>query len=53
MSMNLSSVLAALSSYGVPLVTGTNIQVVSPQGCTSGLAGPLTRDSTHIVAEAT
>ena len=40
MSMDLSSVLAALSSRGVSSVTGTNIQVASPQGCTPGLAGP-------------
>ena len=40
MSMDLSSVLAALSSHGLPSVTRTNIQVASPQGCTPGLAGP-------------
>ena len=40
MSKDLSSVLAALSSHGVPSVTGTNIQVASLQGCTPGLAGP-------------
>ena len=40
MSMDLSSVLAALSSHGVRSVTGTNIQVASPQGCTPRLAGP-------------
>ena len=39
MSMDVSSVLAALSSHGVPWVTGTNIQVASPRGCTPGLAG--------------
>ena len=40
MSMDLSSILAALTSHGVPLVTGTAIQVASPQRCTPGLAGP-------------
>ena len=40
MSMDLSSVRVALFSHGVPSVTGTNIQVASPQGCTPGLAGP-------------
>ena len=40
MSINLSSVLAPLSSNGVPSVTGTNIQVRSLQGCIPGLAGP-------------
>ena len=40
LSRDLSSILAALSSHGVPLVTGTNIHVASPQGCTPGLAGP-------------
>ena len=40
MGVNLSSVLAPLSSHGVPSVTGTNIKVASRQGCTSGLAGP-------------
>ena len=40
MSMDLSSVFAALFSHGDPLVTGTNIQVASPQGCTPGLARP-------------
>ena len=40
MSMDLSGVLAALSSHGVASATGTNIQVASPQGCTPGLAGP-------------
>ena len=40
MSMDLSSVLAALSSHGVPLVTRTNIQVAFLQGCTPGLANP-------------
>ena len=40
MSMDVSSDLAALSSHGVPWVTGTNIQVASPRGCTPGLAGP-------------
>ena len=40
MSMDLSSVLAALSSHGVLLVTGTNIQVASLQACTPGLGGP-------------
>ena len=39
MTIGLSSVLAALSSHGVLLVTGTNIQV-APQGCTPGQAGP-------------
>ena len=40
MSMDLSSVLAALSSSMVPSVTGTNNQVASPHGCFLGLAGP-------------
>ena len=40
MSMDLSSVLTTPSSHGVPSVTGTCIQVASPQGCTPGLAGP-------------
>ena len=40
MSTDLSSVLAALSSHGVPSVTRTNIQVASPQGRTLDLAGP-------------
>ena len=40
MSMDLPIVLAALSSPVVPSVTGTSIQVASPQGCTPGLAGP-------------
>ena len=39
-SMDLSSVLAAVSFHGVPSVTETNIQVASPQGCTPDLAGP-------------
>ena len=39
-SRNLSSVLADLSSHGVPFVTGTNIQIASPTGCIPGLAGP-------------
>ena len=39
MNMDLSSVLAALTSHGVPSVTGTTIQVASPQGCTPGVAG--------------
>ena len=39
-SMDLSSVLAALSSNGVSAVTGTNIHVASRQGCTLGIAGP-------------
>ena len=40
MSMDLSSVFAAPSSPVVPLVTGTSIQVASPQGCIPSLAGP-------------
>ena len=40
MSMDLSSVLAALSSHGVPSVSATNSQVATPQGCSPGLAGP-------------
>ena len=40
MSMDLCSVLTALFSHGVPFVTGSNIQVASPQGCTPGPAGP-------------
>ena len=40
MSMDLSSVLAALTSPMVPSVTGTNNQVASPHGCLPGLAGP-------------
>ena len=40
MSMDLSSVLTALSSHGVPLVNGTIIQAASPQGCNPGVAGP-------------
>ena len=40
MSMDLPSVLAALSSHRVPSVTGTSIQVASPHACTPGLAGP-------------
>ena len=40
MSMDVSSDLTALSSHRVPSVTGINIQVASPQGCTPGLAGP-------------
>ena len=40
MTMDVSSVLAALSSRGAPSVTGTNIQVATPQGCTPGLANP-------------
>ena len=39
MSIDMSSVLAALSSDGVPSVTGTKIRVASPQVCTRGLAG--------------
>ena len=39
MSMDLSSVLAALSSHGVPSVNGTNMQVASPQGYDPVLAG--------------
>ena len=39
-SMDLSSVLTALSFHGVPSLTRTNIQVASPQGCTPGLADP-------------
>ena len=42
MSMDLSSVPAALSSHGVSWFTGINIQVASLQGCTTGLAGPET-----------
>ena len=40
MSMELSSVLAAPCSHGVPWVTRTNMVVVAPQGCTLGPAGP-------------
>ena len=40
MSMDLSTVFVALSSHGVPSVTGTNIRVASPQGCTPVLASP-------------
>ena len=40
MSMDLPSVLAALSSPMGPWVTGTSIRVVSSQGCNPGLAGP-------------
>ena len=40
MSMDLSSVLAALTSPMVPSVTGPINQVASPHGCLSGLAGP-------------
>ena len=40
MSMDLSSVLATLLSPVFPSVTGTSIQVASPQGCIPGLAGP-------------
>ena len=40
MSMDLPSVLAALSSQGVPSVTGTNIQVASLEGCYPSLAHP-------------
>ena len=40
MSMDLSSVLAALTSPMVPSVTGTNNQVASPHGCLRGLASP-------------
>ena len=59
MSMDLSSVLDALTSSRVSSVTGTTIQMASPQGCTPGLAGPEPsgtsnhRDSTYMVAEAT
>ena len=40
MRMDLPSVLAARSSPVVPSVTGTSIQVASPQDCTPGLASP-------------
>ena len=40
MTMDLPNDLAALPSPMVPSVTGTSIQVASPQGCTRGLAGP-------------
>ena len=40
MSMDLPSVLAALSSPMVPSVTRTSTQVASPHGCIPGLAGP-------------
>ena len=40
MSIDLSSVLAALASPMVPSVTGTNNQVASPHGCLPGLATP-------------
>ena len=40
MCTDFSSVLAALTSHGAPSVTGTTIEVASPQGCTAGLAGP-------------
>ena len=40
MSMDLSSVLAALSSPMVPSVSGIINQVVSPHSCLAGLAGP-------------
>ena len=40
LSMELSSVLAALSSYGVLWVTGTNIQFASPQCSIPGVANP-------------
>ena len=40
MSMNLSSVLAALSSPMVPSGTGTNNQLASLHGCIPGSAGP-------------
>ena len=39
MSMDLSSVPAAFTSHGLPSVTGTTIEVASPQACTPGLAG--------------
>ena len=39
MSMDVSSVLAALSSHEVLSVTGTKFQVAFPQGCTPGVAG--------------
>ena len=53
MSMDLSSVLAALFSPMAPSFTGTNIQVASPQGCTPGLAslppsGPLNYPGQHL-----
>ena len=38
--MDLSSFHAALSSRGVPSVTGTSIQAASLQGCIPGLANP-------------
>ena len=38
MSMDLSSVLAALTLNGVPSVAARTIQMASPQGCTSGPA---------------
>ena len=40
MSIELSSVLTALTSPMVPSVTGTNNQVASPHGCFPGLTGP-------------
>ena len=40
MSMDLCSVLAALTPIGVPSVTGTPIQVASLQGWTPGLGSP-------------
>ena len=53
MSMDLSSVLTALSSPMVPSVTGTNNQVASPHGCLLGLAGcepsgPLINPGQHL-----
>ena len=57
MSMDLSSVLATFTSHGVPPVTGTTIQVASPQGYTAVLAGlspaapSFTRDSNYMAAE--
>ena len=47
MSMDLSRVLATISSHGIPSVTGTNIQVASPQGCTPGLACPEPSGTLH------
>ena len=40
MGMDLSSVLAAVTSSGVLSFTGKTIQVASPQGCTRRPAGP-------------
>ena len=38
--MDLSSVPAAVTSPGVPSVTGTTMQVANPQHCTPGRVGP-------------